>query len=82
MENRIAAASELAEFYFDARARVALEKALLKDPEPQVRKQIAASLGKTGDARVLAALKKAMSKDPDRGVRQAAYRALIMIQGY
>lgn len=81
-ENRIAAGRELTAFYFDDKARAALEDALLKDPEPQVRKEIATSLGKTADARVTAALKLAKATDPDRDVRQAAYRSLIMIEGY
>ncbi|MHC4352832.1 MAG: HEAT repeat domain-containing protein, partial [Planctomycetota bacterium] len=81
-QDRIAAGRELTAFYFDDKARAALEDALLKDPEPQVRKEIAASLGNTADARVTAALRLAKAKDPDRGVRQAAYRSLIMIEGY
>jgi HEAT repeat protein len=81
-ENRAAAGRELTAFYFNGKARAALEDALVKDREPQVRKEIATSLGKTRDARVTTALKTAKAKDPDRSVRQAAYRSLIMIEGY
>jgi hypothetical protein len=81
-ENRIGAICELASFYFDEKAQAALEDILLTDPDPEIRKKIATSLGKTANARVTPALKIARAKDPDRGVRQAAYRSLIMIEGY
>lgn len=81
-ENRIAAIGELTAFYYDNKARVAIEQALLTDPEPEVRKEAATSLGRTSDPIATAALKTAKAKDPDRGVRQAAYRSIIMIEGY
>lgn len=81
-ENRLSAIRELAPFSFDANVRAALEDVLLSDPDAEVRKQAATSLGKTEDPNVTAALKIAKEKDPDRGVRQAAYRAIIMIEGY
>jgi HEAT repeat protein len=81
-ENRIAVVGELTALYYDGKARDALEEALLTDPYPEVRKEAAASLGRTSDSRVTAALKTAKAKDPDRDVRQAAYRSLILIEGY
>jgi hypothetical protein len=81
-ENRISAIRELAPFSFDLKIRAALEDVLLSDPEAEVRKQVATSLGKTENPKVTAALKMAKTKDPDRAVRQAAYRAIIMIEGY
>jgi hypothetical protein len=81
-ENRIGAIHELAPFSFDTKVRAALEEVLLSDPDAELRKQVAISLGKTENSNVTSALKMAKAKDPDRGVRQAAYRAIIMIEGY
>lgn len=81
-KSRTGAIRELACFYFDEKAQAALEDVLLTDPNPEIRKEVATSLGKTENPRVTPALKIARSKDPDRGVRQAAYRSLIMIEGY
>jgi len=81
-EDRLGAIIELAPFSFDASIRAALEEVLLSDPDAELRKQAATSLGKTENPNVTAALKIAKAKDPDRGVRQAAYRAIIMIEGY
>lgn len=81
-ESRIGAIHELAAFYFDDKARPALEDVLLTDPDADIRKAVADALGKTGNVKVTAALKLAKAKDPDRDVRQAAYRSLIMIEGY
>ena len=79
---RIQAIHELAPFSFDDGVRRALEKILLSDPDPEVRKEVAVSFGKTENQLVLAALRQAKEKDPVRDVRQAAYRAIIMIEGY
>lgn len=81
-ENRISAIHELAPYSSNSRVRAALEDVLLSDPEAEVRKQVATSLGKTSNPKVTPALKMAKAKDPDRGVRQAAYRSIIMIEGY
>ena len=81
-ENRISAIHELTPYSFNSRVRAALEDVLLSDPEAEVRKQVATSLGKTSNPKVTRALKMAKAKDPDRGVRQAAYRSIIMIEGY
>jgi len=81
-EDRLSAIRELAPSSFDANVRAALEEVLLSDPDAELRKQVATSLGKTENPNVTGALKMAKDKDPDRGVRQAAYRAIIMIEGY
>ena len=81
-EDRLGAILELAPFSFDSKVRAALEDVLLSDPDAELRKQVATSLGKTENPNVTAALRIAKAKDPDRGVRQAAYRAIIMIEGY
>ena len=81
-EKRIEAIHELAAFASDNQVRQALEKVLLSDPDPELRKEVAVSLGKTENLNVLAALTQAKENDPDRDVRQAAYRSIIMIKGY
>jgi hypothetical protein len=81
-ENRIRAIHELAPFSFDNGIRRALEGVLLSDPDPEVRKEVAVSFGRTENRLVLAALTEAKEKDPVRDVRQAAYRAIVMIDGY
>ena len=81
-DKRIRAVYELAPFSFDDGVRRALEKILLTDSDPEVRKEVAVSFGKTGNQLVVAALRQAKEKDPVREVRQAAYRAIIMIEGY
>jgi len=81
-EDRLGAIRELAPFSFEANVQAALEEVLLSDPDAELRKQVATSLGKTENPNVATALKIAKGKDPDRGVRQAAYRAIIMIEGY
>jgi hypothetical protein len=81
-ENRIVAIRDLSPFSFDDKVRAALEEVLLSDPEPELRKQVAVSFGKTAHRDAVPALEIAKAKDSDRDVRQAAYRAIIMIQGY
>jgi HEAT repeat protein len=81
-ENRTGAIRDLAPFSFDDKVRAALEEILLSDPDPQLRKQVAVSFGKTTNRDTVPALEIAKAKDSDRDVRQAAYRAIIMIQGY
>jgi hypothetical protein len=73
---------ELAGFSFDNKVREALEDVLLSDPDPELRKQVAKSFGKTSNKKVLPALKKAEADDPNREVREEAYKAIITIRGY
>ena len=73
---------ELAGFSFDNKVREALEIVLLSDPDPELRRQVAKSFGKTSNKRVLPALEKAEADDPDREVREEAYKAIIKIRGH
>ena len=81
-EKRLQAIHDLAVYSFDIKIRRALEKVLLSDPDPEVRKEVALSFGRTENQLVLLALTEAKDKDPERDVRQTAYRAIIMIKGY
>jgi len=81
-EDRLEAARRLAGCAGDAGTRDALERALLSDREPLVRQAAAESLAKRNDSRALPALKRAYAEDFVREVRQAAYKAIIMTEGY
>jgi hypothetical protein len=81
-ENRLQAVKDLEPFVRDAKVRTALERALLSDRDPQVRKAVADLFGRLQDSHTLKALKEANANDSDRAVRQAAYKAIILIEGY
>ncbi len=81
-ERRMQAISELAGYSYDDAVRKALEKALLSDPDPELRRQVATSFGKTENRNVVAALEEAKATDSSKEVRQAAYRSIILIKGY
>lgn len=81
-ERRVQAICDLAGFSCDDRVRKALEDVLLSDPDAELRKQVATAFGKTKNPSVVAALEKAKAEDSSREVRQAAYRSIIMIEGY
>jgi len=81
-KKRIEAIRDLAGFSFDGNVKKALEDVLLSDPDPELRQQVAESLGKTANENVVAALQKAKVEDSNREVRQEAYKALIKIKGY
>ena len=80
--NRLQAVQDLEQFAHDARVRTALEQALLSDRDPQVRKAVAELFGRLQDKSTLRVLKQANTDDSDRAVRQAAYKAIIMMEGY
>ncbi len=80
--NRLQAVQDLGQFPNDDKVRTAIERALLSDRDPQVRKAAAEVFGRLKDSKTVPALKQAHAEDADRDVRQAAYRALIMIEGY
>jgi len=80
--NRLSATQELAGYVGDEKIREALERALLSDRDPGVRAAAATSLGKQSGKKAVPALKQARAQDADRQVQQAAYKALIMIEGY
>jgi hypothetical protein len=79
---RARAARDMAAFRSDATVRRALERALLSDPDVAVRLATAESLDKLGDKRALPTLRQARANDSSREVRQAAYKAIIMLEGY
>ncbi len=62
--------------------RTALEQTLLSERDPQVRKAVAELFGRLQDKSTLRVLKQANADDSDRAVRQAAYKAIIMMEGY
>ena len=80
--HRVRAVREIAPFAGDANVRSALQRALLSDRRPLVRKTVAEVFGHLGDDRNLPTLRQAYAEDPERSVRQAAYRAIIMLEGY
>lgn len=81
-ERRMQAIRDLAAFSCDDAVRKAMEKVLLSDPDPELRKQVAASFGKTDNRKVVAALEEAKTTDSSKEVRRAAYRSIILIKGY
>ena len=81
-ELRASAVEQLAGFSFDETVRLAMEKVLLSDPEPELRLQAAKALGKVSNKLVLPALQQAKSNDPDSSVRQEAYKSIILVKGY
>jgi hypothetical protein len=81
-ERRIQAIRDLAAHSSDDGVRKALENVLLSDPDPELRRQVATSFGKTENRKVVAALEEAKTTDSSKEVRQAAYRSIILIKGY
>ena len=79
-EQRKEAVENLAGFCFDAPVRAVLEKVLLSDAEPEVRKAAAKSLGRVNNWKALAALKKAKAEDPDEAVRKEADQAIKKVK--
>ena len=81
-DNRVQAVQETAGFVGDEKVREALERVLLSDRDAGVRAAAARALVKQSGSRAVPALKQAYADDASRQVSQAAYRALIMIDGY
>lgn len=82
VDHRLEAVQELGRFAHDGGVRDAVERALLSDRDAGVRKAVAELLGRLGDKRSVSVLRRAHAEDSDEGVRQAAYKALILIEGY
>jgi hypothetical protein len=82
VDNRIKAVQDLVRFSEDAKTREALERALRSDREATVRKTAVEALAKQSGKKAVPALRQAYAEDAERDVRQAAYKALIMIEGY
>jgi len=81
-EERKKAISELAGFSFDAKVRKALEKILLSDPDPELRKEATKSFGKVKNKGALSILEKVRVEDSEKDVREEADRAIRKIKGY
>ena len=81
-EKRKEAIDKLAGFSFDEEVREALEKILLSDPDPELRKQVAKSFGKTKNRKALSILEKVRIEDSNEGVRKEADKAVKKIKGY
>jgi len=75
-EARIEAATELAGFSYDDKVKKALEDILLSDPDEQLRRQVALSLGKVKNSNFLPVLEKIRVEDPGEIVRKAADEAI------
>jgi hypothetical protein len=80
--SRIQAVKDLGQFENDTKVRTTLEQTLLSDRDPQVRKAVAELFGHLQDKSTLRVLKQANKDDSDRDVRQAAYKAIIIMEGY
>lgn len=79
---RVKAAQDLTGFSGDDRTREGLAKAIRSDRDAAVRKTAVEAIAKQSGKKAVPALKQAYAEDTDRGVRQAAYKALILIEGY
>ena len=77
---RMKAIAELAGFSFDDKVREEMEKILLSDPDPELRKEAAKAFGKVVNEKVLAVLEKARVSDPDIAVRQEADNSIKQIK--
>ena len=82
VHNRVQAVHDLEPFARDDKVRTTLEQTLSKDRDPQVRKAVAELFSRLKDTKTLPALKQAYAEDEDHDVRQAAYKAIVMMEGY
>ncbi|MEN6577794.1 MAG: HEAT repeat domain-containing protein [Phycisphaerales bacterium] len=80
--SRAQAVRDLEPFARDQNVRTALEQVLSKDRDPQIRAAVAELFSRLRDPKTVPALKQAYAEDEDRDVQQAAYKALVMIEGY
>ena len=79
---RIGAISELAGYSFDDKVRKALEEILLTDPDAELRKHVAESLGKVKNVSLIPVLEKVRVQDADIQVRLQADKAIKNIKSY
>jgi hypothetical protein len=75
-QQRKEAVNDLAGFSFDDKVRAALEKVLLSDVDPELRKAAAEAFGKVKNAKALPVLQKARVEDSSEEVRKAADNAI------
>lgn len=79
---RIKAIDQLAGYSFDDNVRKALEEIILTDPDPELRRQVAESLGKVKNMSVIPTLEKVRVHDTDIQVREQADKAIKKIKAY
>ncbi len=82
VESRFQAVQDLEPFARDDKVRTTLQESLSNDRDPAVRKAVAELFSRLKDPKTLPALKQAYAEDEDRDVRQAAYKAIAMMEGY
>jgi hypothetical protein len=79
-EHRIRAINELAGFSFDDNVRLALEKVLLTDNDPELRLTAAKAFGLVNNPKAISALENARVQDPVTEVRIAADQSIKKLQ--
>ena len=77
--SRTRAITDLAGYSFDDTVREALEEIILKDPDPELRKCVAESLGNVKNKNVIPTLEKVRLEDSNEEVRREADRAISQI---
>jgi hypothetical protein len=80
-EHRIKAIHELAGYSYDDNVRLALEKVLLSDTDPELRVAAATAFGEVRNPKPIPALEKARVEDPVTDVRIAADLSIKKLQG-
>jgi HEAT repeat protein len=70
----------LAGLSFDDQIREKLQVVMLKDPDPDIRKEVAAALGKVKNEKAITALEEVRVGDNDIAVRQEADNAIKNIK--
>ncbi len=78
--SRMKAIAELAGLSYDEQVREKLEEVLLKDADPDLRKEVVMAFGKVKNEKVIAVLEKVRVGDSDMGVRQEADDAIRKIK--
>jgi len=79
--HRISAIAELAGYSFDDNVRLALEKVLLSDTDPELRLEAAKAFGEVKNLKAIPALEQARVQDSVTDVRKAADLSLKKLQG-
>ena len=79
---RIRAITDLVGYSFDPNVKKALEEILLEDPDAELRKQVAQSLGKVKNKSYIPTLQKVKAEDSDQQVREQADKAIDKINSH
>lgn len=80
--SRIKAIGDLAGYSFDENVRKALEQIVLTDPDPDLRRQAAESMGRVKNMNLIPTLEKVRAEDENAGVREQADKAIEKIKSY